>query len=150
MSVCRTRNLLQAREHEIDDLLRGIDDAGGVGALDGEALEKLLVNGVEALLLFGEVRDGVGGGLDGDVEAVEFLEELVAGEGAAGEGDGDFLDLGGDVVALHELVHVENLPKDAPGEDVLDEHFLHGGDGEPRPGPFFRCESPMRCDNLKT
>src|SRR5687767_12971530 len=99
-------------------------------ALDGEALEELLIDGVEELLLFGKVRDGLGGVLDGDVEAVELLEELVAREGAAGQGDDDLLDLGGDVVALHELGHVENLAEDALGEDVLDEHFLDGGDGE--------------------
>ena len=87
------QQLLHARDHEIDDRLRGVDDAVGVRHLDGEALEEVLIDGVEEVLLLGEVRDGGGGGLDGDVEAVELLEELVAAEGAAGQGGDDLLDL---------------------------------------------------------
>ena len=42
------------------------------------------------------------------------------------------LDVGGDDVALAEVFDVENLPQDALGEEVLDEHFLDGGLGEIR------------------
>ena len=52
----------------VDDLLRGIDDAEGIRAFYCEPLEELLIDGVEKLLLFRKVRDGVGGGFDGDVE----------------------------------------------------------------------------------
>ena len=87
-------------------------------------MEELLIDGVEKLLLFREVGNGVSGVLDGHVESVELLEEFGAGERAASERDDDFLDLDGDVVALHEVAHVENLPEDAFGEQVLDEHLL--------------------------
>ena len=45
--------LLDAADHEVDDGLRGVDDAVGVGLLRVEALEEFLVDGVEEVLLFG-------------------------------------------------------------------------------------------------
>jgi hypothetical protein len=39
-------------DHEVDDGLRSVDDAVGVGELGAEALEELLVDGVEEVLLF--------------------------------------------------------------------------------------------------
>ena len=41
------RYLFDAAHHEIDDGLRRVDDAVGVGQLYGEALEEALVDGVE-------------------------------------------------------------------------------------------------------
>ena len=67
---------LHRSDHEVHDGLRRIDDAVGVGHLDAEALEELLVDGVQEALLLGEVVDGGGGGLDGAVEAVERLQEF--------------------------------------------------------------------------
>ena len=45
------QNLRDARDHEAHDRLRRVDDAVRVGHLDAEALEELLVDGVEELLL---------------------------------------------------------------------------------------------------
>ena len=62
-------DFLDAADHEVDDGLRGIDDAVGVGLLGVEALEELLVDGVEEVLLFGVAGLGLGGLFDGGVEA---------------------------------------------------------------------------------
>ena len=52
-----------AADHEVDDGLGRVDDAVGVGDLDGKALEELLVDGVEEVLLLGKIADGGGGAL---------------------------------------------------------------------------------------
>ena len=64
-------DFFDAADHEVDDGLRGVDDAVGVGLLGVEALEELLVGGVEEVLFFGVAGLGLGGLLDGGVEAVE-------------------------------------------------------------------------------
>src|SRR5450755_1160945 len=116
--------LLHAGAHEIDDLLRRVDDAEGVGALDRVALEEALVDRVQEVLALRPALYALRGGLDGDVEAVERLEELVAVEGAAGERLDDALDLGGDDIAAHEVGVVEDGAEEALGQQVLDEHFV--------------------------
>ena len=77
------QNFFHAREHKIDDLLRGVDDAERVRAIDGETLEELLVNGVQKFLLFGKLRNGVGGVLNRFVKAIELFQERVTRKGAA-------------------------------------------------------------------
>lgn len=72
------KDFFDAADHEVDNRLRGVNDAVGVSLLDVEALEELLVDGVEEVLFFGVALLGLGGALDGGVEAVEGLEELVA------------------------------------------------------------------------
>ena len=47
-----------------------------------------------------------------------------------GDGADNLFDLGGDNVALQELLVVEDLAEDALGEEVLDEHFADGVVGE--------------------
>ena len=121
--------MLDAGDHEIDEGLRGIDDAVGVGDLDAKALEESLIDGVQELLLLVEIGDGGGGVFDGEVEGIE-LGEIVAAEGAGGEGLDDLLDLLGDDVALHEIGDVEDVAKDALGQEMLDEHLLDGVVGE--------------------
>ena len=74
-------DFLDTADHEVDDGLRGVDDAVGVGLFGVEALKELLVDGVEEVLFLGVAGLGLGGLLDGGVEAVERFEELVAGEG---------------------------------------------------------------------
>ena len=93
------QDLFHAGTHEIYDLLRGVDDAVGVGLFDGEALEEAFVDGVEEVLFLRPVIQVAGGVFDGDVETIQRFEELVAVEGAAGEGLDDLLDFGGDDVA---------------------------------------------------
>lgn len=47
------KELFDGADHEVDDGLRGVDDAVGVGLLGVEALEELFVDGVEEVLLLG-------------------------------------------------------------------------------------------------
>ena len=54
------QHLVDAGAHEIDDLLRRVDDAVRVGHLDRVALEEPLVDRVEEVLLLGEVRRACG------------------------------------------------------------------------------------------
>lgn len=49
---------------------------------------------------------------------------------AGSDGADDLFDLGGDDVALEELLIVEDLAEDALGEEMLDEHFADGIVGE--------------------
>ena len=67
------QQVVHGAHHEIDDGLGGVDDAVGVGHLDGKALEEALVDGVQEALLLGVVLDGGGGGFDGVVEAVQLF-----------------------------------------------------------------------------
>ena len=78
----------------------------GVGLVAVEGLEELLVDGVEEVLFFGVAGLRLGGRFDGGVEAVERLEEGVAGEVLRGDGVDDLFDLGGYDVAREELPHL--------------------------------------------
>ena len=68
----------------------------------------------------------VGGLLDGLVEPVERFQELVAVEALADQGGDDLLDLGGDDVSAGEFRVVENFANQPLGEQVLDQHLIHG------------------------
>ena len=116
------QNVIDAADHEIDDGLRGVDDAVGVGLFGRESLKEALIDGVEEGLLFAVVVLVVGGVLDGLVEAVELAEKLVAAEVARGHGLDDLFDFSGDDVAGAELLVVEDAAEDALGEQMLDEH----------------------------
>ena len=119
-------HLDDARAHEIDDRLRRVDDAVRVGRLDRVPLEEPLVDGVEEVLLVGEVVDRLGGGLDRLVKLVERLEEVGAAEALAHQRGDDRLDFGRDDVALGELVVVENLAEQPFREQVLHQHLIDG------------------------
>ena len=73
------QHFLDAGAHEIDDRLRRVDDAVRVGHLDRVALEEPLVDGVQEVLLSLKSVNGPRGGLDGHVERVQRLEELMRG-----------------------------------------------------------------------
>lgn len=60
------------------------------------------------------------------VEGLEALEEFITVQGALGELGDDFFDFGGDYIAMGEVGIIENLAKDALGEQVLDQHALDG------------------------
>ena len=104
----------------------------GVGHLDAEALEKPLIDGIEEGLLLVEIAEGGGGVFDGAVEVFEASAEVVPAERAGGQGGNDLLDFLGNDVALDEVGDVEDLPEDAFGEDVLDDHLLDGLDRDVR------------------
>ena len=65
------QNLFDAAHHEVDDGLRRVDDAVGVGLFRRIALEETLINFVEECLLFGEAGGVFRALLYGLVEAVE-------------------------------------------------------------------------------
>ncbi len=68
------KHFVDAGAHEVDDGLRRVDDAVGVGHLDGVALEEALVDRVEKALLVARSRaEAAGGVLDGRVEVVQAL-----------------------------------------------------------------------------
>jgi hypothetical protein len=54
------QDFFDAADHEVDDGLRGVDDAAGVGLFGVGALEELLVDSVEQVLLFGVAGLGRG------------------------------------------------------------------------------------------
>ena len=66
------QEVVHGAHHEVDDGLGGVDDAVGVGHLDGKALEEPLIDGIEEALLLGVIVDGGGGGFDGVIEAVQL------------------------------------------------------------------------------
>jgi hypothetical protein len=49
----------------------------GIGHLDGEALEELLVDRVQEVLLLREIVNGGSGGLNGPIETIQRLQEIV-------------------------------------------------------------------------
>jgi hypothetical protein len=87
------QDFFDAAHHEIDDGLRSIDDAVGIGFFGRVSLEEAFVDFVEEVLLFGGAGGVFGALLDGFVEAVEITQELVAVEGAPGQFRDDFFDL---------------------------------------------------------
>jgi hypothetical protein len=72
------QHFIDAGTHEIDDLLRCVDDAKCVGLLDGEALEEALVDCVEEMLTLRPAFNASGRSFDGDVEAIQRLQEFFA------------------------------------------------------------------------
>ena len=70
--------MLNAFHHEIDDRLRCVDDAVRVCDFDGEALKKLLVDGVEEPLFLREVRDRRSGSLDCSIERFQETQKFRA------------------------------------------------------------------------
>ena len=88
-------NVFDGAHHKVHDGLRRVHDAVRIGHFDREALEKLLVDGVEEALLLRVILDGGGGLLDRAVEAVQGPEKIVAAEVVRGQGLDDLLDLCG-------------------------------------------------------
>ena len=97
-----------------------------VGDLDRVTLEKLLVNRVQEVLLVGKVGQVAGGALDGNVEGVQGAQVIVPAEALTNELIDDSLDLSGDDVSAREVGVAEDRAKQALGEQVLDEHLIHG------------------------
>lgn len=57
-------HLIDAGHHELDDLLRCVDNAQRIGLLDRKALEETLIDGVEELLTLAPGFDALGCRLD--------------------------------------------------------------------------------------
>ena len=121
------QHLGHAGAHEIDDLLRRVDDAVRVGHLDRVALEEPLVDRVQEVLLLGKALDRGRGRLDGQVEPVERFEKVVPVERFRDQGVDHLFDLGGDHVAAGEVLVVENRADQPLGQEVLHQHLVHGG-----------------------
>src|SRR5260370_27336301 len=90
-----------AGRHEIHDGLRRIDDSMRVSEPRRVSLKKLLVYGIEEVLLVGKIRQRAGGIFNGDVEAVQALEVIGAAEALANEPVNNVLYLTRDDVPLN-------------------------------------------------
>src|ERR1035437_5851315 len=126
------QNVFDTGNHEVHERLRRINNAVRVSHLDAKALKKLLINGVEKLLLLAVIGKMLGGIFQRAVKVLQALAEIVAAEYLGIEGGDDFFNLLRDNVALHEISGGKNFAHDALGEDVLDDHFLDGLDGNVR------------------
>src|SRR6266496_1627756 len=115
---------IDAGTHELDDLLRRIDDTMRVGLPLGEALEETLVDGVEEVLFLRPVVQVLGGIFNGDIEAIQRFEEFMAIEGAARERLDDLFYLRSDDVTIGEILIIEDGSKKALSQQVLDQHFI--------------------------
>ena len=72
------QNFLDAAHHEVDDRLRRIDNAVGIGFFGRVTLEEALIDFVEEGLLLGKISGLFGAALDGAVEAFQIAKEIVA------------------------------------------------------------------------
>ena len=121
----RLQNFDHAGAHEVDDLLRRVDNAVRVGRLDRVALKEPFVDGVEEVLLLAEVFQDAGGVFDGPVKPVERLQEGVPVEALAGQRRDHLLDFDGNHVPLGKLGVVKNLADQPLGQQVLNQHLVN-------------------------
>ena len=120
------QQVVGAPDDEVHHLVGGIDHAQAVGGGGIVGFIKILVDGLEELLLFGVFRDFIGGPPDGPVvgaQPVNGLPPHVAGK----EGPLQGLQVPGDVVLPVELVFINHPQKNILGQDVLQQHFPHVG-----------------------
>ena len=101
-----------------------------VGSLDGKALEKLFINGVEEMLFLGVVADSHGNLFNGDIKVIQRSEKIIATERVCCEGIDDGLNFAGDDVAVDEVGVAKDGSENPLGQEVLDEHLLNCGLGE--------------------
>src|SRR5437773_1424068 len=95
-----------------------------VGNLDREALKELFVDGIEKLLLLGEIFDGLCRRVDRFVEAIETLQESIAAKGLRSQRVDNFFNFGRDDVAAGEVGIVKDRAEDAFRQQMLDEHLF--------------------------
>ena len=108
-------------QNEVDDLVRGVDDAEAVaGAAEGGG-EELLVQAFDGGLLAGGVGDAGDAAANAGVEALELGRFGV--EACAVEGVDHLLHDLGDGVEAAEVVAVEQRIEDGAGDEVLGEHL---------------------------
>ena len=104
--------MLDAFHHEIYDRLWCVDDAVCVCDFDGEALKKLLVDGVEESLFLREVRDRRSGFLDCGVERFQETQKFRAIQRSLGEHINDGLNFTGDNIASRKVGIIEDGAED--------------------------------------
>src|SRR2546421_4998849 len=100
--------LFHAGTHKFDYLLWRVNDTVGIGLFDREALEKAFVDGIKKVLFLCPAIQCFGSSFNGDIKAVKRFFKIVAVEGTAGESLNDFLDFGGNDIAVGEVRIVEN------------------------------------------
>ena len=105
--------------------LRRVDNAERVCGLDRVALKEALVDGVQKVLLFAEVLDGFGRGLDSQIESVEGFEKFVPVKGFADQSVDNRFHLTRNHIAANEILTVEDRPNQPLGQQVLHQHFIN-------------------------
>ncbi len=124
------QRFLDRLAHVVDNLARRVDDAVGIGHIRREALEELLVYGVEKILLLGEVAEVGSGALDGRVVRVQVLEEILLGKTGRSQRFDHVLHLRRNHVPRGELGVLEQVAHQPLGEQVLDQHLVHVAVGQ--------------------
>ena len=124
------QHMRNAVHHEIDDGLRRVDDAVRIGLLDREALKKLFVDGVKKVLFLREVDERRRLPFDFAVKRIQPAEKFAA---AVCGVEGCFqhvLNFACDDIPRGEIGILKDGAKYPFCQEMLDEHFLHGGFGE--------------------
>ena len=115
-----------ALHHEINDGLRGIDDAVCVRDIRRESLKEFLIKRVEEMLFLGEVLAEHRGLLNGDIEPIQGFQKLLTTERLSDEGIHDVFNFACNDVSTGEVRVIKDGTEDTLGEDMLDEHLLDG------------------------
>ena len=101
-----------------------------VGHVWRETLEELLVYRVKEVLLLSEVAQIGAGPFNCRIVWVQPLQEFGGRKAAGGERFDDALNLRRDHVPLGEFGVLKQVPHQALGEQMLDEHLIHVAVGE--------------------
>src|SRR5207249_1012373 len=117
-------DLLDAAHHEVDDRLRRINDAVGVGFFRRVSLEETLIDFVEEGLLLGKIGGFLGAALDGAIEAFKVAKEIITVQRSLGQFSDYFFNFGGNHVAAGEIRIIEVFAEDTLGEQMLHQHAL--------------------------
>src|SRR5260370_34935527 len=110
---------VNAGTHEIDNLLRGIHDAVGIGAFDRVSLEEAFVDSIQKVLTLQPTVYAPGRSLYRHVKAIKRLEELVTVKGAASECINDFFNFSSDGIMTEKIRVIEDSAEKAFGQEVL-------------------------------
>ena len=98
--------------------------------LDGETLKKLLVHGIEKVLLLREVNKGCSGALNCTVEGSQFPEEFGAVIGVLCKRVNHIFNFACDDISACKIAIVKDSGEDFLCQEVLDEHLLYSGFSE--------------------
>src|SRR5438445_11583143 len=118
------QNFLDAANHEVDDRLRRIDNAVGIGFFGRVSLEEALIDFVKEGLLLRKIGGFLGAALDGAIEAFKVAKEIITVQRSLGQFGDHFFNFGGNHVAASEIRIIENVAEDTFGEQMLHQHAL--------------------------